>query len=183
MSVAPDKKHDAMVLKIFEYRDALLAYAFTILRDWQLAEDALQETVLVVLNRDAEAEPVRDLFAWVRRVLRNKCMETIRSRTRETTNEQERLQALVTEACDAYLDEDSAAGLKKMKQALRHCMGKLRSGSLDLLVGFYYRMQSCKHLAEQQGRSVNAVKLALSRTRDRLRVCVQRQLPLLDAET
>ncbi|MBN1672521.1 MAG: sigma-70 family RNA polymerase sigma factor [Kiritimatiellae bacterium] len=173
---------DELVLKVFEYRDALLAYAYTFLHDWALAEDALQETLMVVLKKRNESEPIRNLYGWVRRILFNKTMELLRARRHETTAEQEQLETAVAEALDQFLAEQDAAHMRQMRRALEECMSGLNKTALEMLAGFYWRRQSCEQLASLFKRSVNAVKLALSRTRKQLRGCMQVRLAALDAE-
>jgi DNA-directed RNA polymerase specialized sigma24 family protein len=55
-------------------------------------------------------------------------------------------------------------------------MSRLNRFSLSLLAGFYWRQESCETLADQHGRSVNAVRLMLSRLREKLRTCLTRRL-------
>jgi len=48
-------------------------------------------------------------------------------------------------------------------------MTRLDSSSLDLILGFYRERLSCDELARMRQRSVNAIRLSLSRVRVRLR--------------
>ena len=52
----------------------------------------------------------------------------------------------------------------------------------ELLLGFYRERLSCEKLADASRRSVNAVRLALSRTRARLRECVRARLTGMEAQ-
>ena len=48
--------------------------------------------------------------------------------------------------------------------------------NVDLLAGFYWKQESCETLADRHGRSVNAIRLMLSRLRDKLRTCLSKRL-------
>jgi len=55
-------------------------------------------------------------------------------------------------------------------------MSHLDARSAGLLSGFYAESLSCENLAQLQRRSVNAVRLSLSRLRKQLQDCVARQM-------
>jgi hypothetical protein len=57
-------------------------------------------------------------------------------------------------------------------------MARLEPDSLDLLLGFYRERLSCEQLAGLRSRSVNAIRLSLSRLRAKLRDCVRHRLAL-----
>ena len=53
--------------------------------------------------------------------------------------------------------------------------------AVGILAGFYGRSETCEAIAQDQNRSVNAIRLSLSRLRKQLHDCMSRQLPLLEA--
>ena len=55
-------------------------------------------------------------------------------------------------------------------------MSRLDNDSIELLLGFYRERLRCEDMASARRRSVNAIRLALSRTRARLRDCVRSRL-------
>jgi RNA polymerase sigma-70 factor (ECF subfamily) len=166
---------DEVVKAAFRHRDALLSYAYGMLRNWSIAEDVVQESFLVVMNKWADVRAEDGVFLWVRRIVHFKTLEAIRSRGRETILPDEALMRLVEQSLDEHLDEELAERQRLIGLSLRECMAQLSDTSISLLAGFYWQQRSCETLAEEHHRSVNAVRLILSRLRDKLRLCLQRR--------
>lgn len=75
---------DQLVYSWYEqYRVGLYRFALSILKDAHLAEDALQEAFVRLLGQSSPPEPAK-IQAWLYRVVRNICYDTLRKRKRET---------------------------------------------------------------------------------------------------
>ena len=170
---------DEVVKGVFQHREALLSCAFALLRDWVKAEDVVQDAFIVVMNKWADFRPGSSLFLWVRQIVSFKAMEAARAKKMSPVEEE--LLARVAASMDRGLDEEIAARQRLRRQALQRCMSHLDPKSAGLLSGFYAQSLSCESLAQRQNRSVNAVRLALSRLRKQLHDCVLRQMPALEA--
>ena len=184
MMAAPDRDRpgrDQIVKSAFQYRDALMSHTFALVRDWSVAEDVVQDAFIVVMNKWEDFRPGTSVFHWVRQIVHLKTMEALRSRARRMTPVEEELLERVAGAVRDCLGEDAAERLNVRRQALQHCMARLGDRGLELLSGFYGRSESCEALAVHQKRSVNAVRLALSRLRKQLHECMSRRLPILEA--
>jgi RNA polymerase sigma-70 factor (ECF subfamily) len=171
---------DEIVKTAFHYRDALMTYAFAMLRDWSRAEDVVQDAFIVVMNKWTEFRPGTSVFLWTRQIVHLKALEAIRSRSRKMSPLEEELLTRVASAMESHLDEAIAERQRTMRQALQRCMSGLNRRAAGLLAGFYSESQSCETLAQHQRRSVNAIRLSLSRLRKQLQLCVSKQLPLLE---
>ena len=169
---------DEVVKGAFQHRDALLSYAFALLRDWVKAEDVVQDAFIVVMNKWAEFQPGTSLFLWVRQIVHFKVFEAARAKKMSTVEEE--LLARVAASMQRGLDEEIAHRQMLRRQALQRCMSHLDAKSAGLLSGFYTQSLSCESLAQTHRRSVNAVRLALSRLRKQLHDCVLRQMPALE---
>lgn len=172
---------DEVVKSAFQLREALLGHAYALLRDWTLAEDALQEAFLVVMNRWSDFRPGTSLFHWVRQIVRYKAQEHLRARFR-TSRLEEQLLARVADVLEQHVEEDAARRQTVLRRALQACMALLSPRALRLVSGFYLRAASCEELARAESRSVNAVRLSLSRLRKQLHACMVRRLPALEAQ-
>jgi RNA polymerase sigma-70 factor (ECF subfamily) len=166
----------------FKYQDALTSYAYALLQDWSLAQDAVQETFIVLQKKHAEFRPGANVFTWARQMVRYEALNLLRARGRESCLADEQLFALIDAQFEEHFDGDALARIEQQKAALQHCMTQLDTGSLDLLLGFYKERFSCDHLASLRHRSVNAIRLSLSRIRARLRECVRQRLTVLEAK-
>jgi len=170
---------DEVVKGAFQHREALLSYAFALLRDWVKAEDVVQDAFIVVMNKWSEFRPGTSLFLWVRQIVHFKALEA--ARVRQMSPVEEELLSRVAASMQRGLDEEIAHRQRLRRQALQRCMSHLDAKSAGLLAGFYTESLSCESLAQAQRRSVNAIRLALSRLRKQLHDCVLKQLPALEA--
>lgn len=171
---------EEIVKEAFRLRDALMTYSFGLLRDWPRAEDVVQDAFIVVMNRWEEFRPGTSMFLWVRQIVHNKAMEALRLRTRGGSALEKELLAQVAASLESSVDEEIADRQRLKRQALERCMSSLNSRAVGLLAGFYGHSHSCQALAENQHRSVNAVRLSLSRLRKQLQDCIGRQLQLIE---
>jgi len=172
----PPRTRDDVVKAAFQYRDALLSYSYAMLRSWTLAEDVVQEAYLVVMNKWQDLKDEGGIFLWVRQIVHFKTLEAIRARGRETSTPDQELLDLVEQAVKENLDDHYAERQRMMSTSLRTCMSRLNTFNVDLLAGFYWKQESCETLADRHGRSVNAIRLMLSRLRDKLRTCLSKRL-------
>jgi RNA polymerase sigma-70 factor (ECF subfamily) len=171
---------DEVVKAAFRYRDALMSYAFALLRDWSQAEDVVQDAFIVVMNKFSDFRPGTSVFLWVRQIVHFKAQEALRSRSRQACPVDEALLAQVAECVQQYLDEEAADRQGMLRKALERCMSSLNQRAVGILAGFYGRSESCEAIAQDQNRSVNAIRLSLSRLRKQLHECMSRQLPVLE---
>jgi len=173
---------EELLRQAFRYQDALVSYAYGLLQDWALAQDAVQEGFIVLQRKHDQFQPGANVFAWARQIVRFEALNLLRSRRREAYWVDEELIDLVDQQFAKHLDADALGVLESRKAALQFCLGKLDEPSLGLILGFYRDALSCERISEMQQRSVNAVRLALSRTRARVRDCVRHRLGLAGSD-
>lgn len=171
---------DEIVKGAFQHREALLSYAFALLRDWVRAEDVVQDAFIVVMNKWAEFRPGTSLFLWVRQIVHFKSLEALRAKKMSPVEEE--LLSRVAASMQRGVDEQIANVQRLRRLALQRCMAHLDARSAGLLSGFYTQSMSCETLAQVQRRSVNAIRLSLSRLRKQLHDCVLRRMPALEAK-
>ena len=165
----------------FKYQDALVSYAYALLQDWGLAQDAVQEAFIVLQKKHAEFNPGANVYTWTRQIVRFEALNLLRSRQNESCFVDEELFSLVEQQFETHLDLEAVGRLELQKSALQYCMATLDRQSLSLLLGFYKDAMPCERLAALHRRSVNAIRLALSRIRSKLRDCVRHRLALAEA--
>ena len=171
-----DDAKNAVLRTAFGHRDNLLAYAHALLRDWSMAEDVLQEAFLVVMDKCEVVEPGPGVFPWVRQIVRYKALEALRAHRREKPASEPDLFEAVADAMDERLGENGSEEFQGRLAAMRKCMEGLDAEAVRLLAGFYGRSESCEALAAALQRTVNAVRLLLSRLRVKLRECIEHRL-------
>jgi RNA polymerase sigma-70 factor (ECF subfamily) len=177
----PAMTQDEVVKAAFQHRDALLHYGHTLLRDFALAEDVLQDAFLVVMRKWQDFQPGTSVFRWVREIVRHKCLEAMRARQqRRASALDDALLAQVSDVMDHAVDDPDGDRMRLRATALKRCMAYLHRRHAEVLCGFYAESASCEEIARAQGRSVNAIRLVLTRLRKQLNECVSRQLLLIE---
>ena len=166
---------ESVVKAAMQYQNVLETYAYGMTRDWALAQDAVQNAFITVMTKWQEYQQGTSLYAWVRTITRLKSLEALRSRRREVSVEDEKLEVVAEKALSRYLDEDAAERQNALVNHLRDCIRKVQGVPLKLLKGFYTQGNSYKELSESLSMNIEAVRKALYRSRQRLRECVQRQ--------
>jgi len=171
------RTRDEIIKAVFQYQDAMLSHAFVLLRDWAQAEDVLQDAYLVVMDKWKDFQPGSSLYAWMRQIVVYKAMQVRRSRAAgKVATVDEELLTVVARTVENRLDEKMAEIQQTTHRVLQECMAGLGAFSTGLLTEFYWQMSSCEALAKTHGRSVNAIRLVLSRLRMQLRECIKRRL-------
>jgi RNA polymerase sigma-70 factor (ECF subfamily) len=66
-----------------KYERALVSFLFLNTRDWQLAEDLTQDTLLKVYDQAWDYLPVGKFRAWMYRIARNLLIDTVRRRAHD----------------------------------------------------------------------------------------------------
>lgn len=174
-AVAAELGQVELMREALRFQGALVSYAYGFLGDWSLAEDAVQEALLVLLRRWREFRSELGAYGWTRRIVFHKAQELRRSRGRELLVEDAELRTLVRESLDEHFDEEQARAHEPLRRAYEECLGRLKAGSRELLVRYYWNREPGAKIAAALRRSVNAVWLSLSRTRRALRDCVARR--------
>jgi RNA polymerase sigma-70 factor (ECF subfamily) len=167
----------------FKYQDALVSYAYGLLQDWALAQDAVQEGFIVLQKKHAEFRPDANVYTWARQIVRFEALNILRSRQREACFVDDELFSLVDQQFERHLDQDAVGALESRKAALQDCMSRLDQDSVSLLLGFYKDALSCEKLSALHRKSVNAIRLSLSRIRAKLRECVRSRLALAEVKS
>jgi len=65
-----------------QYQDALAAYAYSLLRDWSLAEDAVQDTLVLLMSKWEQYNPEQNIFFWMKKMVYFKSLELLKKRSK-----------------------------------------------------------------------------------------------------
>src|SRR4051812_18535563 len=82
------------VLRAFLSQQVMLSsFLFSLTEDWDITEEALQETAIFICNRWQDFTPGTNAGAWLRTVARMRCREILQRRKRDATAPLETLDA------------------------------------------------------------------------------------------
>ena len=152
-----------------QYQPAIRGYILSMIPDFSLADDVVQETFLVVTRKASTFELGTSFGAWVRTIARFKVLEAIRARKFETLSE-EVLDALATE------DRGFAGDTDERIRLLRGCMEQLAPQARKSIRYRYEQDHLPPQIARLMGCTVPSVNVTLSRARAFLRDCVERNM-------
>lgn len=164
-------RDDAFVLEMIEAQNRLYAYVLSLVLNRERAKDVVQQTNLVLLEKQSDFRPGSDFFAWASRVA---FYEVLADRRRNYRDRHlfgdELLSAVASESVRV------TEGLGDRTAALRTCLERLSPEHRDLVIARYRPGGSVSSLAESLGKTPNAVSAILHRLRTALLDCVSRRL-------
>lgn len=154
-------------------RHALMAYAYTCCGDVHVAEDIVQDTLLIACQKRERYFPESDFGAWLIAICRNvwfKERDKRMVRNRHRPFIQEHAAQIFSE--QNYHDDKWEAE----EQALNHCLEKLSDVDRDLINRHFQTNQKYQQIADVFGKSLSWVKVRMHRSRKALLECVQRNV-------
>tara|TARA_R110002096_G_scaffold39227_4_gene107496 strand:- start:330 stop:872 length:543 start_codon:yes stop_codon:yes gene_type:complete len=162
----PDAPRDFDSL-VFEHRRGLRAYLLTIVQDYHLAEDILQETFTVVADR-WKVEEIRDFWAFSREVARRQAFTAIR----KLQNQPVSLSEEALDSLHAAFETVGSEPDESRMQALQCCMKKLPRRWMKILNLRYWESQKINAIALKLNTHANVVSVTINRAKSRLADCV-----------
>jgi RNA polymerase sigma-70 factor (ECF subfamily) len=169
-----DKTH----MKDFEQRSrverrALVGYLYALSRDYHLAEDMAQETLLVAYRKQEHYFAEADFGAWLRAIARNVWMRERKARAQGP---------LLAEGLEKLADDLFPASLysdpqwQREKEALTDCMQGLKPLDKSLIHEHFGSGRRYSELARRARRTVSWVKVRMFRARRSLADRIERKL-------
>jgi RNA polymerase sigma-70 factor, ECF subfamily len=149
----------------------LYGYILTLMGGSSDADEVLQETNLTLWRKSAEFQPGTNFGAWA---FRTAYFEVLAFRKRTA---RDRL-SFEPEVIERLADESLSImeQFESRREALSACLAKLRERDRELLLLRYRADTPVEAIAEQVGRSVQAVYQALYRIRGSLSLCMRRAM-------
>lgn len=166
----PDEPRDFDSL-VFEHRRGLRAYLLTIVQDYHLAEDILQETFSVVAER-WNCEEIRDFWSFSREVARRQALIAIRKLKHQPVSLSEEALESLGRAFEPIRSERGDA----RSLALQGCMMKLPGRWMKILNLRYWENEKINAIAIKLNTHANVVSVTINRAKSRLADCVSASL-------
>jgi len=154
--------------EILKVRGSLFGFLYSLVRDFELAEELFQEVCARILARADRFEPGTNFGAWARAFARTVVFEHQRGRQRVLISE-----AAVT-AAEKHFERIEDQYFTR-REALRACLGRLEESPRQLVQMRFEQGLSMKAIGERLKRSGGAVQVSLSRIRSWLMNCIRQQ--------
>ncbi len=168
-SANPDQL--ALVQGLFvQHLPALRGFVLSLVTDYSLVDDVVQETFLVVSAKAGEFQRGSNFRAWAWTIARYKVLQTLQ----KTPKAEQRLSDEVIESlCATEASEEWPA--EEQLHQLAECVRELAPRARQAVELRYQQAHKPPEIARLMGWTVDAVHVALSRARVTLRECVQRR--------
>ena len=159
----------AFLSLLVKHEPALRAYARSLLPDWDLVDEALQEASVTMWQKRGQLKDREGFVPWAQVILRFKCL-------RQVENLRSRLPLLSDTLLQTLSDRresQSASAAKAWGQALHQCLNQFSAEHRELLLAPHCSTYSVVDLAERRNKTVNSLYKMLGRLRAQLAECVR----------
>lgn len=150
----------AFELLVQEIRDGMIVFAERLLADQAVAEDCVQESLIIVWSKRETYRPEYPAWPWIAKILRNACYaywrKDRRSREGDLTIDLEAISDLRTDIEDTKLNQ---LQLLEAKQAIH----RLKPIHREILHLSFFRFMADREIADMLGISLGTVKSRKSR--------------------
>ncbi len=151
------------------YGDELLRMCFLYLKDYHLAEDAVQETFLKAAQSYSAFRQESSAKTWLTRIAINCCKNIMRTRW--------------FKSCRNSLEEETAPDAPACLEAEQLLERSVVSGAIsrlspkdrELILLYYYQELDAREIASILGKKENTILKRLSRARARLKEQLQKE--------
>jgi RNA polymerase sigma-70 factor (ECF subfamily) len=152
---------------------AILAFLVRLLRDRFLAEDVLQETMVIAWKKASDFDPsLAAAKTWITTIARRRALDLIRSRSRhaEILDDGARdIRAVLGHEPSRSAETESG----RTDERLVYCMGQLNTEAAACIQFAYLDGLTFSEIAAQIERSLGTVKSWIRRGLDKLKACMQ----------
>ncbi len=155
-----------------QHEQALVSYIFLLVPSWSDAEDIAQEVRVRLWDQFDEYDPDRDFGAWSRTIARYLVMAW---RKKESRRGLVVMSPEFLDAIESHFDP-MVTSRSDRGRALEYCLDRISEASRKLLLDWYAGTQKVREVAASHGKSYDAARKAVLRTRKALAKCVARQL-------
>lgn len=164
-----DQNQFQSFLNITENRSRILAMIVALVRDFEVAEDLFQETVIEILKSQDQFDPARRFTPWACGIARNVVRRYWRHQKRQPDKA---VTDLVADLAQVSVEADGDVW-RQERIALRHCLQKMPARGRQLLLLRYAHNLKGRELAERAAYRQGSIRTTLARLRRQLRCCIQ----------
>jgi len=159
----------AFLALLVRHEPALRAYARSLVPDWDLVDEALQEASVTMWEKRGQLKELGGFVPWAQVILRFKCLRQV-----------EKLRARLPLLSDGLLEtltdrreSQAAYGAAARGKALHECLNQFSEEHRELLLAPHCSTYTVVDLAGRRNKSVNSLYKLLGRLREQLAECVR----------
>jgi RNA polymerase sigma-70 factor (ECF subfamily) len=171
-----DARQERFLALFLPEQGTVRAFIRSIIWDRTRCEDVFQEVALVLWRELDRYDERRPFGAWARGVAAKVTLKGLRQARRTPVALSPDAIAALEAAFDQLAFQESNRPVSKQQDALRHCLDRLPERARNLVHLRYHDALELADIAARVQSSPEAVRKALSRSRDALQKCVERRL-------
>ncbi len=154
---------------LVKHEPALRGYARSLVPDWELVDEALQEASVTMWQKRGQLESDDGFVPWARVILRFKCLRQLEKlRSRRPLLSDEMLETLAARGESRSVEDATARG-----RALHTCLEQFSAEHRELLLAPHSSTYTVVELAQRCNKSTNSLYKLLRRLRDQLTECIR----------
>ncbi len=167
-----DNKYSILIDK---YKDLIFTLCYRIVKDKENAEEAAQDTFIKAYKSLSKFKGESKFSSWLYRIAYNTSLDKLKQLKRQiTTISTVDINELETGNMESALDMLENT---ELKDQIKGSIKKLNSEDAFILTLYYYEDLSMQEIAKVTGHKANTVKVKIHRSRQKLMLILQKQLP------
>ena len=115
------------------------------------AEDILQDVALKIFSRPENALPINNIPGFVYRTLKNKIIDTMRTKKERIHNEEEELDQLWTAFTEQFYESEDHRYSKHLTNTLKKAISELKPAYQAIIVAVDFEGYSYREIARETG--------------------------------
>jgi RNA polymerase sigma-70 factor (ECF subfamily) len=143
----------------------ILFTAMTMLGNNADAEDATQETILMMYRSLSQLKNLEAINAWIQTIVRSRCIEILRKRSKYYTDADIDDEAIIISEDNREFIPESYAEDEALSDRLYDIVQSLPAKRREAILLYYYEDLSYKEIAEVTGTSIKTVSTNLMKAR------------------
>jgi RNA polymerase sigma-70 factor (ECF subfamily) len=171
-----DQRQERFLSLFLPEQGAVRAFIRSIIWDRSRCEDVFQEVALVLWRELDRYDAGRPFGAWARGVAAKVTLKGLRQARKSPVALSPDAIAALEAAFDQLAFQEAYRPVSKQQDALRHCLDRLPDRARNLVHLRYHDALELGDIALRVNSSPEAVRKALSRSREALQKCVERRL-------
>lgn len=152
------------------HQEMLYRHAFWAVHDADVAADLTQDSLVKAYTSLATCEDPSRFSAWVYRILRNRCMDYLKSSRRRDIPLD-----LAPEMTTGETDAERAIEKAELQDAIARALAALPEGQREAFVLKHVEDLSYEEMSERLGVGVSALKMRVMRAREALQAALAEQ--------
>lgn len=164
-------RHNLFSELVGRHQSELYAYIFSIVRNWEDADDLFQSVCLVLWSKFESFRPDSSFFAWARQTAKLTVRNFLKQKQSKRYASEQLLNALAETAVVSKADE-----AESYLAALRRCKAKLGAMDEELIELRYVEDLGSRQIADRLQRPQRSVANSLARVQRWLFECLRMEM-------